>query len=824
MNTPLRFCLVLISFFIVSGLQAQPEKHQRRYGCHMTEAPIVLPKLTEAEKIVLCSSNARSDSIDILNYAIDLDLRQWGNAIASVCTVTFTPKEDGIDYLPLDLLKLNIDSITWAGGLLSYNYDELLLDIQLPQTANIGDTMDVTIYYHGLPTPDQGGLNGRPPWGGFKWDNGIAYNLGIGLSSDPYNIGRSWHPCFDNFVERATYDISITTDNGRTGYAVGEFIEEEDLGNGAIKRSYRLDIQNPTYLTGVAASNYIEIHDMHSGQYGDYPILLVGRPGDASNMTSAFVNLGDAINTLEDWFGPYRWGQVGYVMTPQGAMEHSTLIAFPYSVIEDGPTDGMNRLMAHELAHHWWGNVTTLSCPENMWIKEGNAEYSSHLFFEHTFGKENFKEKVIDNHYLVIQSAHTDDDGYHPLSGIPYEHTYGTTTYNKGADIMHNLRGYLGDTLFSKGMTSVLNTYSFSAIDAQEMQVQLTAETGVDMSHFFNNWLYQPGFASYEIDSINYEQNGNEWDATLHLQQKLHHAFNMHTNTPLEVTFFDENWNTHHADFMVSDEFSEATVSVPFEPVFQILNDRNILNLARFQDRAIVTETGNVTLEKVAISNTNVEELPLGDSALISMVHQLVEADPDPSQPDLQVSSTHYWTFGGDLPAGFSMRTRFIYSGSNDYDLDYDLLESTDTNLILVWRPNTSVPWGEYPFYERQALGSSKGFMKASQVLPGQYALANGEAPLATSVADISKDVIVKAYPNPTVDQLNVQAILPESSSIQIAIYDALGKTNLTLTTGTPGGELSEKLDVSQLPAGMYWLEIRSMDGSIRTTKKFVKN
>ncbi len=817
MNTPLRFFFTCFSLFLLVGLQAQPRKHDLHFGCHMTDSPVLLPKLTDDQKILLCGSNARSDSIDVLNYDIILDLRSFGNKIIAECEVTITAKEDGIQVLPLDLLELNVDSVKWLDTHLSFNYDGLLLNIEMPTPVNIGDTIGVLVYYQGLPTPDNA-------WGGFRFANGIGYNLGIGLTSNPFNMGRSWHPCFDNFVERATYDISLITDNGRTGYAVGDFLGEEDLGNGAIKRSYRMGLPNPTYLIGVAASNYIEINDMHSGVYGDYPVLLVGRPGDATDMVESFEYLGNAIDALEAWYGPYAWGQVGYVMTPQGAMEHSTLIAFPYGSIGNGPTFGMNRLMAHELAHHWWGNVTTLSCPENMWIKEGNAEYGSHLFQEYTFGKEFFKDVVISNHFDVIQNAHTDDGNiYHPISGIPYEYTYGTHTYNKGADMMHNLRGYLGDTLFSKGMTSVLTTHQFSAVDAQEMQDQLTVETGVDMSHFFNNWIYQAGFASYEIDSINYQQNGNAWDATLHIQQKLHHAISMHTNTPLEVTFFDENWNTHHEQFMVSEEFSEATVSVPFEPVYQILNDRNILNLARFQDRAVITSTGDLTLQRVGLSNTAVEELPEGDSALISMIHHWVAADPYPSQPDLQVSSSHYWTYGGDIPAGFSMKTRFIYDGGDEFDLDFDLLENTDTNLILVWRPDSNSPWGEYPFYFRQALGGSKGLMKVSQLFPGQYAYANGEAPLATSVADLSNNVVVKIYPNPTAEQLNVQAILPKTSSVQLTVFDALGKMATNAEATAPGGELSTTLNVKQLPAGIYWLEIRSMDDTIRTTQKFVK-
>lgn len=818
----LTFCLLAL-LFSING-QAQ-KKHDLHFGCHMTGAPIILPSLTEYERAT-CGSNERSDTIDVLNYAIDLDLTKFGSSIAAACTVRFTAKEDSIGALPLDLMNLNVDSVTMLGNHLTFDYDNLLLNVHLPAPITTSDTAEVTVYYHGLPTPDLL-PTGSPGWGGFKYSNNIGYNLGIGLNSNPYNIGRSWHPCFDNFVERATYDISVTTSGGRTGYAVGDFLGEEAIGGDTIRRTYRLGLPNPTYLTGVAAANYIEINDMHSGVYGDYPVLLVGRTNDGPNMQSAFEYLGDAIDALEHWFGPYAWGQVGYIMTPQGAMEHSTLIAFPYGSIGGGPVYGMNRLMAHELAHHWWGNITTLSCPENMWIKEGNAEYGSHLFQEFTFGKDFFIEVVKDNHFDVLNNAHKDDGGiYHPLSGIPYEYTYGTHTYNKGAAAMHNLRGYLGDSLFSVAMTAVLDTYRFSAIDAQQMQEKLTEASGIDMSHFFNGWIYQPGFATYELDSVRYEPNGTGFDATVFVQQKLRKANSFHTMAPMEITFFDENWNTHTVRFMTNGEFSEATVQVPFAPVYQVLNDRNLLNLARMQDRKVVRAIGSTGLEQdwVALSSTSATSIAEGDSALVNVIHHWAGADPDPNQPDLRVSSTHYWTVGGDWPGSFQMKTTLKYNGTGSEEFDYDLTGTTSDSLILVWRPSAHEPWGEYPYYTKvQSPISGFGSMRVEPMVQGDYAFANGTAPLATAVADVENDFVVKYYPNPTADQLNVQAILPSPLSVQVSILDGLGQRLISQKNKALGGQLSATLSVDQLPAGMYWLEIISEDDQFRKMEKFVK-
>ena len=821
MIKPLPFLLMALAIFLFISLQAQPKEGDLyHYGCHYSKNRIPFKPLSDAEKDAACGSNARSDSIDILDYAIELYLTNFTQAvIAASCEVTFTAKEDGIEALPLDLLALTVDSVTWQGSLLDYDYDDLLLNVHLAGPVNVGDTAEIIVHYHGHPTGDN-------YWGGFKFEDGIAYNLGIGLTSNPYNIGRSWHPCFDNFVERATYDISIVTNDGRRGYAIGEFLGETDLGGGEILRQYRMSLPLPTYLVGVAASYYTEIHENHTGAYGDRPILLVGKAPDTTDMKEAFVNLGDAVDVLESWYGPYIWGQVGYVMTVQGAMEHASLIAYPVSSIGNGPTFGMNRLMTHELAHHWWGNVTTLSCPENMWIKEGNAEYSAHLFFEYVYGEETFRDIVRNNHYDVLKNAHLDDGAYLPLSGIPYENTYGTHTYYKGASVMHNLRGYLGDSLFQQGLRSILETYEFESVDAEQFRDQLTSNTGVDMTSFFDDWIYTPGFAMFELDSVKIAPTPIEqWNATVYVQQKLHHAPHFHTNVPLEITFFDKNWNTYTASFMVSGEYSEATVTVPFEPVWQILNDNNRLNLARMQDRVVVKEDGAMNLTYCELVNPLAVEVP--DSALVSFIHYWGAADPaGPDQPDIELSGTHYWRYGGILPPGFKSRVTLAYDGTTETNFDYDLAHTGEDSLILAWRSRPGMPWGEFPYYKKLPFTANdgKGFMRIDTLLPGDYAFAKGYLPVATTVDNVENSLAeVSIFPNPASERFTVQAILPSNEPVTLTLFDAMGRPVRVGKAQVNGGLLSEQISTGNLPPGIYWLKIADDAGAFLTVKKLIK-
>lgn len=788
---------------------AQPMDYLRMKGCRYAMNAVAQPHPSSEDRLLVCGSNARSDSIDVLHYDVTLDLTNFaGQILKAHCKLTFTPKQASISALPLDLLALQVDSVLMGDVALSYNYDGLLLNVLLPTPLPQGDTAEITVYYHGHPTVDPSGF------GGFVFDQNIAYNLGIGLSSNPYNFGRSWHPCFDNFVERATYDIKIISHEGRKGYAVGQLVNSQNLGGDTLLRHYRMNTPLPTYLVGSATSKYIEHHDTHSGIYGDYPILLVGKPSDSLAMVEAFTYLGHAVDALEAWYGPYIWGQVGYVMTTRGAMEHATLIAFPVFAISNGPELPMNRLMSHELAHHWWGNITTLSCPEDMWIKEGNAEYGAHLFTEFTFGKQEFINQVKSNHYNVLQNAHKDDGGnFLPLSGIPYEYTYGTHTYNKGASVMHNLRGYLGDSLFRQGMRSILETYGLDAVDAEQFRNQLSANTGVDLTSFFDDWIYAPGFAAYELDSVHVQPSAvpQEYEATLYVQQKLRAAPHFHTNVPLEVTFYDENWNPWHTSIMVSGEYSSATLQVPFQPVWVVLNDRNQLNLASTQDKTVVYEEGDIDLQYSELVTFDAIEVP--DSALVNIIHYWVGADPiEPNPTGAQISSTHYWRFDGIIPAGFKAKATLQYRGNDPLDFDYDLTHGNEDSLILVWRPRPGIPWKEYPWYKKLTLGGNtdgNGFIRIDTMIPGDYAFAKGHLEVATTTQEATPSAELMVFPNPSDGRFFVNGRLPFHSGTVIAgIYDLAGVKLWEGQYEVFGGQLSGTVSVPELAPGLYLLKI----------------
>ncbi|MEM9921855.1 MAG: M1 family aminopeptidase, partial [Bacteroidota bacterium] len=482
--------------------------------CHHAPHDLKFTPLTPQQRNTMLRSEQRSDSFDIINYNIVLEIIDFDRELISGhCDIRITPLMNNLPNVTFDLEALNIDSVTDPNGVLAYSYDDRFLRVRMPINSTT-DTTTITVYYNGSPTVDPTGF------GGLDFNDGYAYNLGIGLGSNPYNFGRSWFPCFDNFVERSTYDFQITTANGRKAYCIGTFLGETAMGGDTIVRAYSMKQEIPTYQAGIAVSNYSEIRGVHNGEFSNIPTLLLSKPNDTTSLINSFSDLGTAIDVLEYWYGPYPWEQVGYVLTVRGAMEHPTLIAYPEFSGTGGPTEGQNRLMAHELCHHWWGDLVNGSTAGDMWFKEGNAEYGAHLFTERFAGKDAFLNQVKANHVSVMTNAHIDDDGYWQLSGIPFEHTYGTHTYYRGAAVMHNMRAYMGDSLFRLGQQAMLNVHSYSAVEAKQYQEVLTTSTGLDMSDFFKSWIFSPGYAAYEIDSMDIVEDGMEYLATVYIEQK----------------------------------------------------------------------------------------------------------------------------------------------------------------------------------------------------------------------------------------------------------------------------------------------------------------
>jgi len=724
--------------------------------------------------------NLRSDTIDVLRYTIDLDMtRMSQNLISGACKVDFNSLMNGVDVLHLDLEGLNVDSVTFSGGQLTFTHNGRDLHIQLPTALNAGQSFQLTVHYGGDPITDTS-------WGGFYTTaSGFAYNIGVGFDADPHSLGRVWFPCFDNFVERSEFIVNVLTNNGRRAYCGGVMTSMETVGQDSLLTQWVLeDHPIPAYLASVAVSNYRHVNNSYETLLGEnIPVWLTARPQDTTAMKNSFANLLNCLSGYEDHYGPYRWPRVGFVSVPfsGGAMEHATNIAYPALAINGALT--YETLMAHELSHHWWGDLVTCRTREDMWLNEGWATYSEALFREVQYGTQAYKDYMANYHKRALTRTHIEDGGRYPVSGVPHDLTYSSTVYVKGSNMVHNLRGVMGDANFFAACQAYTEAFQFkdaSTIDLRDFFQQFTEE---DLTSFFADWVFEPGFPEFRIEHQQITPQGSNWTVDLTIRQYQHYSSDYYENVPLEVTVMNNALESETHQVNVVGEWSLVGINSSIEPVFVILNRNQKLNYAVLAEERIVTNTGtaNLTFAEFDMSVTN-----MGGA---SSIWVRAENHWAPAQlPNLipftefLVSSDRWWNIQSNLPeeAIINGSVRFFGDPSNQnsfFDPTYFTQVASyglnENNLIILYRPDAQSDWTEWPSISINTQGSTTnwaGRITINGIRPGHYTWAVRTGTVSTEERLNTEEQKL------SVNLINPETIVVTSPEGLIRVLDMQGK------------------------------------------------
>ncbi len=485
-------------------------------------------------------------------------------------------------------------------------------------------------------------------------------------------------------------------------------------------------------------------------------------------------------------------------------MEHATNIAYMRSAV-DGTT-ASETLMAHELSHHWWGDLATCSSAEDMWLNEGWAVYSEHLFLEQVYGPERFREVVEDNFLDVLEHTHVNEGGYRAVSGLPHDLTYGDHVYHKGAVVAHNLRGYLGDSMFRSGLRIALENNQFADWSSDGFRDKLSAATGYDLNDFFDDWVFQPGFTHFSVDSFQVLFSPVDAPTEVHafVKQKLRGATHFYQNVPLEFTITDPFGNREYRSAMVSGENSTVQFTLPawFIPAHLWVNTRQHITLARADKEHVVTSLSTYNFAPAKL-NLKITKLP-ADSALIRVEHHYAMPDTaGNANPQGFRLSNRYWSI--DALQNFEGEATLIYDGKGQLDqLDAELFSQTgpkEDSIVLLYRSGPGQPWLEHPNYTKNTVGSTQdrfGILRTLQTPPGEYAIAKGAG--TTPAFEQTPNTITAAItPNPATDWIRIRADYPfERIRVVNSRGDLVREIDLPLTKET-------QITTASWPAGTYW-------------------
>ena len=264
------------------------------------------------------AQTAAEDSVDVLHYDLTLDM---GNAVErqlrGVAELTFVLTK-ACDAVSFDLIcdtlhPVSLDGMVTRG--FSYDRDNARLSVYT-QGGHAGDTHVLSV-----PYVTNGYVEGYG-WGGLHFDRSIYYTLGVAFTGYPHVYGRSWFPCRDNFYDKATYRLTVTSQPGWSAQCGGLRLSETVNDDGSSTSVWAIEQPTPTYLVSVASAAWNTIEREYAGVYGTYPATLGYLNQDSARVAEAYDILEDVVPMYEHAFGPYRWGRIGYVATPKGSMEH----------------------------------------------------------------------------------------------------------------------------------------------------------------------------------------------------------------------------------------------------------------------------------------------------------------------------------------------------------------------------------------------------------------------------------------------------------------------------------------------------------------------
>ena len=432
---------------------------------------------------------------DVQHYTLDLTVDMDTNYIDGVATIEATATQS-LSSFNLDLIRLNVESVSVNDAAAEFAHDESELTITPQSPLLEGDDFTVTIAYNGSPNPVMVRAMGSQM--GWNFRRGRVY-----VASEPAGAA-TWFPVNDHPLDKATYTIRV---NVEAPYVVASNgVLEETIENGDTT-TYVWEMRDPmaSYLATVQIDEFTLQTDMSES---GVPIRNYFPSWLAEEGALAFELQADMLDFFVDTFGPYPYEVYGVVVTDGMlgfALETQTLSLFGRSIIDSAAAgDPLSlSIIAHELAHQWFGDSVSVADWSDIWLNEGFATYASFLWVEHTWGREVLDE-LIAAYYGFISGNALYEEGNTPeeieemLSsisppGAPTPDTlFNPGVYYRGAITLHALRLEVGDDAFFQIIRMYYDRYQHSNASIEDFVAIAEELSGQELDEFFNAWLYDP--------------------------------------------------------------------------------------------------------------------------------------------------------------------------------------------------------------------------------------------------------------------------------------------------------------------------------------------
>jgi aminopeptidase N len=440
-------------------------------------------------------------TIDVTYYKLNLRVTVKPDSLKGIVTVKARPVNNGLSAFFLDLLSnMIVSSVIIDGNPVQYSQVNNTISINLGRPYAKGEVFSADISYSGVPTSGSGTISSAS----FSFFDNNAQKTVVSTLSEPYGA-RNWWPCKDTPADKAdSSDVWITADSFFVSASNGKLMEVLNNGDGTKTYKWKNHYPIANYLISLAMTNYQTVVDSFTSSSGvTFPIISYCYPENLNDSRRAVLaKTKDMLKIYSDRFGLYpflteKYGHAEFGWG--GGMEHQTCTSL-------GSNDFQESVMAHELAHQWFGDKVTCKNWQSIWLNEGFATYCEIIYMQAEYGDATFNT-LVNNAYNSAKTA----VGTIYVQNIQDENEIfnSARTYEKGASVLHMLRGIVGDDKFFQIMRQYNSEPGLAYNVATTEDFQRIAErvTGLDLNYFFQEWIHGENFPNYKF-SWNCKQNG----------------------------------------------------------------------------------------------------------------------------------------------------------------------------------------------------------------------------------------------------------------------------------------------------------------------------
>jgi aminopeptidase N len=442
-----------------------------------------------------------------LSFKFDLQKKEvFGTAVEKI-----VPLRAELDSVHLDAVDMTIDKVMMRGKNLGFSYNGNTLSIGLGKDYGLNDTLTFAVVYSTYPkkgiffvSADKAYPNRTPQ----VW------------SQSEMEDARYWFPCHDYPDDFLTSSTTTTVPEDWTVVSNG-VLEQVRTDKKDRTKTFRWVESKPhvIYLISIAAGKYSIVDD----HYGSIPIYYYVAPEYAKYAKENFSHTPDILKFFSHVTGyEYPWQKLSLVAVTDftfGGMENVSAITLTDRTMHDvdaEPQETSTDLVSHETAHQWFGDLLTCRTWGNAWLNEGFATYFEALYGEHAFGENHFNYEMHKNQQEVIDADHSER---RPTVYNRYNDPvdlFSVYIYPRGADILHMLRGILGDQLFFKAIKYYVHDFQHKNVDTHDFANAVREATGYNLNWFFDEWAYKAG---HPIFDVNYGYDSGSHSLTMHVEQ-----------------------------------------------------------------------------------------------------------------------------------------------------------------------------------------------------------------------------------------------------------------------------------------------------------------